>query len=437
MAAERRVDSTTDLRDLDASTRVAGRFLRHDGTKFVGDDDVASAADLATETSARQAADTALTTAVAGKLAKSGNLSDLTDASAARGNLGLGTAATQAASAFAAAVHTHTTSQIADLGSWTGSTALVTLGTVTTGTWHGSVLGPAYLGTGTRDGTKYLRDDGTWQPVSGGAELAIGADVTGGTAGDVLYVGPGGVLAQATGLTFDATAGRLERIEVRHDVADLDLQVRLVSHVNAFTLPAIGWDVSNGIDETAAIKFAIGVQRANVGGIGVMRFLANNVPDGSSVNVLQIVATLTAAGWLGLGLGFTLPSDPFHLYNDSTTQARIETGNAGASASFTFLKPGQQWTLGVGPGDGTANFNLYNAMTGAIPMSVTASGSLLLGSGAVATTATNGFLYLPTCAGTPTGTPTGFTGRVPLVVDSAGERLWVYVGGSWKSALLS
>jgi hypothetical protein len=191
MAAERRVDSTADLRDLDASTRVAGRFLRHDGTKFVGDADVASAADLtaldaaiddlaadlAAETAARQVADTALTTAVAGK---------------------------------APLTHTHTTSQITDLGSWPGSTALVTLGTVTTGTWHGTVIGPDYLGTGTRDGTKYLRDDGTWQAVASGADLAIGADVTDGTADSVLYLTAGGVLAQRNpGFTYNGSTLKL------------------------------------------------------------------------------------------------------------------------------------------------------------------------------------------------------------------------------------
>lgn len=45
---------------------------------------------------------TALTTTVGGKLAKASNLSDLTDASVARTNLGLGTAATQSSTAFQA-----------------------------------------------------------------------------------------------------------------------------------------------------------------------------------------------------------------------------------------------------------------------------------------------------------------------------------------------
>lgn len=57
--------------------------------------------------------------------------------------------------------------------------------------------------------------------------------------------------------------------------------------------------------------------------------------------------------------------------------------------------------------------------------------NIVLGSAAIATTATDGFLYIPTCAGTPTGTPTSFTGRVPIVYDTTNNKLCVY-NGAWK-----
>lgn len=51
------------------------------------------------------------------------------------------------------------------------------------------------------------------------------------------------------------------------------------------------------------------------------------------------------------------------------------------------------------------------------------------------TTATGGFVMLPTCAGTPTGVPGDIpTGAVPMIVDTTGNKLWLYMGGAWKSA---
>src|SRR5580704_7965398 len=49
----------------------------------------------------------------------------------------------------------------------------------------------------------------------------------------------------------------------------------------------------------------------------------------------------------------------------------------------------------------------------------TISGSLVLGSGApLPNAATDGFLYIPTVAGTPTGVPTAHAGSVPIVFDT-------------------
>ena len=62
------------------------------------------------------------------------------------------------------------------------------------------------------------------------------------------------------------------------------------------------------------------------------------------------------------------------------------------------------------------------------------SGNIICGTAAIATNATNGFLYVPGCAGTPTGTPTTYTGRVPIVVDTTNNKLYFYSGGQWRDA---
>jgi hypothetical protein len=57
--------------------------------------------------------------------------------------------------------------------------------------------------------------------------------------------------------------------------------------------------------------------------------------------------------------------------------------------------------------------------------------SVVVGNAALATNATDGFLYIPTCAGTPTGTPTAMTGRIAMVYDTTNHQFWFYDGG-WK-----
>lgn len=55
--------------------------------------------------------------------------------------------------------------------------------------------------------------------------------------------------------------------------------------------------------------------------------------------------------------------------------------------------------------------------------------SFVIGNAALATTATDGFPYIPGGAGPPTGIPTAFAGRVPLYWDSVAKQLYIYDGG--------
>lgn len=51
---------------------------------------------------------------------------------------------------------------------------------------------------------------------------------------------------------------------------------------------------------------------------------------------------------------------------------------------------------------------------------------------ALATNATNGFAYFPTCAGTPTGVPSAsFTGKAPIVIDSTNNKMYIYTNSAW------
>lgn len=82
--------------------------------------------------------------------------------------------------------------------------------------------------------------------------------------------------------------------------------------------------------------------------------------------------------------------------------------------------------LGTGTTQGTPETGL--TITGAI---LDQKPSVVIGNAALATDATEGFLYIPTCAGTPTGTPTARTGRVALIYDTTNDQFWIYDAG-WK-----
>jgi hypothetical protein len=72
--------------------------------------------------------------------------------------------------------------------------------------------------------------------------------------------------------------------------------------------------------------------------------------------------------------------------------------------------------------------------------SITVSGeNLLFGSGsAIATTATAGYVMFPSCAGTPTGVPTAQgAGKIPMIFDTTGVKLWFYTGGAWKGVVVA
>jgi hypothetical protein len=84
----------------------------------------------------------------------------------------------------------------------------------------------------------------------------------------------------------------------------------------------------------------------------------------------------------------------------------------------------------------------YTKLTGTGPGSapterarITSTGNFVAGNqAALATTATDGFLYVPTCAGTPTGVPTAITGMAPIVVNTTNNKLYFYSGGAWRDA---
>lgn len=126
---------------------------------------------------------------------------------------------------------------------------------------------------------------------------------------------------------------------------------------------------------------------------------------------------------------------------DRASNSFIRLARGGAYQAMFGIDDGGAGTLmtGAAAGDAVlrAETKLWFSSGGADRGFVDSTGSAALGRPSVPTASTDGFFYLSTCAGTPTGVPTAKTGRAPMIIDSNANKLWAYVGGSWKSITLT
>lgn len=85
----------------------------------------------------------------------------------------------------------------------------------------------------------------------------------------------------------------------------------------------------------------------------------------------------------------------------------------------------------------TSAIRFWTGSTPSVNMYLDYVSNVVLGNqSALATNATNGFVYIRTCAGTPTGAPTAFTGHVAMVYDTTNNKLYCY-NSAWKSVTLT
>lgn len=107
-------------------------------------------------------------------------------------------------------------------------------------------------------------------------------------------------------------------------------------------------------------------------------------------------------------------------------------GSAAAPAFQFYSFGGGGYTCGVAfPSEGSNLNGLTLNTMGVERARADSAGNFIVGTAALATSATNGFPYVPTVPGTPTGVATSYTGRAPFVYDSTNDLLY-FRNTTWK-----
>lgn len=127
----------------------------------------------------------------------------------------------------------------------------------------------------------------------------------------------------------------------------------------------------------------------------------------------------------------------FEVNSSSNIYIRAHKSAAG-TCGFRSLNSTNEWFEGLNYSGsiGGGAFEVFDITNSHLRLAISVTGSVILNDAALSTSATDGFLYIATCAGAPSGVPTAYTGRVAMVYDTTNNKLYLY-NGAWKSVTLT
>lgn len=258
--------------------------------------------------------------------------------------------------------------------------------------------------------------------VQGGVteQTTVQAILTGtvpsGTANGVLYLNGSKVVTSGSGLTFDGTNLGVGTSSPKNNTGYSTLTLNNATNGGVLqfcqadtTVGQLFFDGSNAVLRSVTnIPLVFGVNNVEQMRLTSTGLFIGGTAGAEKINIIANTATS------GLEKGFAVTNDV-----DSNCFISI-TGTAATDKRAV-----------IGPTSPTA---LVFQTSGSQRVRIPAAGGMVIGTAAIATSATDGFLYVPGCAGNPTGTPTAYTGRVPIVVDTTNNKLYFYSGGAWRDA---
>jgi len=179
-----------------------------------------------------------------------------------------------------------------------------------------------------------------------------------------------------------------------------------------------------------SVRFrTVGVERALINSFGDAYFYnsmmvgSSTAPDGTLHVLTASAGTVTANTNADDGIFENSGAGGISILTPAASDGSVIWGSPTSNAYASIVGNNTAGTLSIKYGATAAQ-------------TVDSNLNVAIGTAAIATTATDGFLYIPTCAGAPTGTPTAKTGLAPMVYDSTNNKFWMYDGG-WIGVALA
>lgn len=215
-----------------------------------------------------------------------------------------------------------------------------------------------------------------------------------------------------------------------------------ISQLTGASTPLAGTEVAPVVQSGSTVKVAVSDLTAGrqVSAAGVTVTGATVQANGvylPTTNALALStnsverARVTATGEVGVGT--STPRGDFDVGHTLTGLVTKSVHLGYTGANFYGFRLAQSADAGL-KAAGDLFMQRGDTTAWVTDLSIDDNGNVTAGGGALATTATNRFLYVPTCAGTPTGTPTAKSGFAPIVIDTTNNKLYFYSTGVWRDA---
>ena len=299
----------------------------------------------------------------------------------------------------------------------TGTTSITSFGTVAAGIWK--VIKFENTLTLTHNATSLILPTGANITTANGDVAIVSSEGSGNWRCHSYMRASGQPIATAVSVASLATSGNVTVGGTLAASGNANITGTLASNGN---MTVTGTATMNGavtVNNSAFTHTASSVQHSVISTSGNM----NCTYDATGQAIFSLQATGNVTNSLNAG--------------DSTSVV-LESFNG--DAAITFQGPVVFWALGRDYSVSGEPFKLSASATlGTNDVFIAdQSKNFVIGSAQLANSATDGFLYIPgTTSGMPTGIPTAYSGRHPIVVDDTNNRLCVNIGGTWRYAALT